>query len=525
MDMAARVCIRARIDPHKTALVDERDEYTFGELGAASDNVARFLLSRGLQRGDRVVFCAPKTARLVVAILGCLKAGGIYVPLDPKAPRLRIQAILDDIRPRLVVACAAAYEVEAGELDSATAWIDVNDLDACFDHEATELVTPAIAAEDIAYCIYTSGSTGRPKGVLIEHGSVDVLFEALLDVMPIGPESRCMNTSELYFDVHVMDLFYPLHRGATVHIASAPMIADKLLQTLQGQAITHFTAVGPLMTLITQGSLFDSCDLSSVERVMTGAEVLNVGTMQKWLEKVPGLSLVNGYGPTEATVICTSYVIDRPEPGRTELYPIGTALPGTEVALVDGGRIVSDSGVEGELLIAGPQVMKGYWDDEEQTAEKIVDIGGKRWYRSGDVCRWRRDGNLDYVGRVDEQVKLSGFRIDLAEIKRVMDAAPGIEEGHPVVTDHPVLGKVVAACFISCADVASVTGTFFSEVQAAFKRELPYYMVPSLYLLFDRFPRLPSGKTDRKQLRVEVDRRIEEAGLGTTRFVCQEVGA
>jgi acyl-coenzyme A synthetase/AMP-(fatty) acid ligase len=334
-----------------------------------------------------------------------------------------------------------------------------------------------------------------------------------------------MNTSELYFDVHVMDLFFPLHRGATVHLSSAPLVANKLLQTIEREQITHFTAVGPVMTLMTSGSAFGTANLSSLVRIMTGAEIVNVDTMQKWLQRVPGLTLVNGYGPTEVTVICTAYLIDRVEPGRAEFYPIGKPMLGTEVLLLDDDRIITEPGVKGELLLAGPQVMKGYWNDDRQTNARIAVLAGKRYYRSGDLCQWRPDGNLDYVGRNDDEIKLSGFRINLNEIKRVMDATPSVKEGHPVIAVHPALGKVIAACVTRAdtqADTQAEKDRIFGQLQAVFKHELPYYMVPSLYFVFDNFPTLPSGKTDKKAILHRVDQCIQGADAGATRFVLNE---
>jgi len=524
MTMANLVHEPARLYPDKDALRDGQRSCSFGELERLSTNFAGFLLARGVRGGDRIAFCAAKTTSLVIAILGCWKAGAIYVPVDRKLPKDRLLFILNDVGPRFIVAGQALYDAIAPDLAAPSTLIDdVRLADHCHDPGAA-VSLPDIAGDDVAYCIYTSGSTGRPKGVLIQHRSVEVFYRALAEVMTIGPGSRCMNTSELYFDVHVMDLFFPLHRGATVQLSGGPLIANKLLQTIATERITHFTAVGPVMTLMTEGSLFETCDLSSLVRVMTGAEIINVDTMQRWLRRVPGLTIVNGYGPTEATVICTSYLIDRVEPGRSEFYPIGKPMIDTEVLLVDDGRIVSEPGVSGELMIGGPQVMKGYWNDDRQTAAKTTVIAGKRYYRSGDVCRWRPDGNLDYVGRNDDEIKLSGFRINLNEIKRVIDATPCVKEGHPVVTVHPTLGKLVVACFTR-ADGEVVNDDLFGRLQAVFKHELPYYMVPSLYFAFDRFPTMPSGKTDKKAILQRVEQGIRDAEPGATRFVCAEAPA
>jgi amino acid adenylation domain-containing protein len=521
MSMANILTGPAGLFPGKDAVVDGKQRYTFGELERLSTNFAAFLLSGGVQKGDRIAFCSPKSATLVVAILGCLKAGAIYVPMDSKLPKDRLLFILNNVAPRFIVSSRALYDGVAADLDAASTLIDEDRLPEHYEDTGAGIPLPQIAGEDIAYCIYTSGSTGRPKGVLIQHGSVDFFYRALAEIMTITVGSRCMNTSELYFDVHVMDLFFPLHRGATVHLACAPMIANKLLQILERERITHFTAVGPLMTLMSEGSHFDTCDLSSLVRAMTGAEIINVDTMQRWLRKVPSLSLVNGYGPTEATVICTAYIIDHVEPGRSEFYPIGKAMRDTEVVLLDGDRVVSEPGVKGELLIGGPQVMKGYWNDERQTNDRITVIGGNRYYRSGDLCEWLPDGNLHYAGRNDEEIKLSGFRINLNEIKRVMDTAHSVREGHPVVAIHPALGKVIAACFTRGDDEVAGDG-LFGHLQSVFRHELPYYMVPSLYFLFDHFPTLPSGKTDKKQILNRVNECMQSADAGLTRFVCSE---
>lgn len=521
MSMANIVHDVARLYPAKDALRDGQRSYTFGELDRLSTNFAAFLLSRGVKSGDRIVFCSPKSATLIIAILGCLKAGAIYVPVDHKLPKDRLLFILNDVSPGSIVSSQALYDAVAGDLSTTSSLIDEGRLPEYFQYSGGGVSLPHITPEDVAYCLYTSGSTGRPKGVLIQHGSIDAFFPALSEVMTIDASSRCMNTSELYFDVHVMDLFFPLHRGATVHLARGPLVANKLLQTIEHEQITHFTAVGPVMTLMAGGSTFDKCKMSSLVRIMTGAEIINVDTMQKWLRRAPGVSLVNGYGPTEVTVICTSYIIDRIEPGRSEFYPIGKPMMGTEVLLLDEDRVITEPGVKGELLLAGPQVMKGYWNDDRQTNDKITLIAGKRYYRSGDICQWRSDGNLDYVGRNDDEIKLSGFRINLNEIKRVMDATQSVKEGHPVVTVHPALGKVIAACFTR-ADGDAAGDQIFGQLQSVFKQELPYYMVPSLYFVFDSFPTLPSGKTDKQGILHRINQCIQDADTGSTRFVCSE---
>ncbi|HET9896583.1 MAG TPA: amino acid adenylation domain-containing protein [Streptosporangiaceae bacterium] len=509
--------------PGKRALDDGHATYSYLELERLSDNFAAYLLSGGLRTGDRVAFCAAKSGQLIAAILGCLKAGGIYVPVDENLPRDRLLFVLSDVMPRFIVCSRMLFASIRGELDLSVRQIDAGSLEEhCRGREGSASL-PAIDPDDGAYCLYTSGSTGRPKGVLIHHGAVAAFFEALAEVMPIDADSRCMNTSALYFDVHVMDLFFPLYRGATVYLTSGPAVGDTLLQTIEDKRITHFTAVGPVMTVMAEARRFERCDLSSVGRIMTGAEIINVGTMQKWLRKIPGLSIVNGYGPTEVTVICTAYIIDRIEPGRDEFYPIGTPMRASRLLLLlEDGRMTSEPGVKGELLIGGPQVMQGYWNNDQLTAQRIMTIAGERYYRSGDICSWLPDGNLAYHGRNDEEIKLSGFRINLNEIKRVMDAEPSVREGFPIVVDDTALGKVIGACFTS-TEPGSTDSRLFDRLHKMFKDVLPYYMVPSLYFLFDEFPVLPSGKTDKNRIVKQAKERLSASAVGTTRFVCCEV--
>lgn len=516
--MGAIVDEAARRSPDKVALIDEGARYTFGELDRLSTAFAGRLIALGVEMGDRIAFCAPKSAALVVAMLGCLKAGAVYVPIDSKAPHSRIGFILENLRPRAVVSDPALYAATTAALAPKPALIEVARLGDAWAGAGGEAPPnlPRVGQEAVAYCLYTSGSTGRPKGVLIQHGAVAAFFQALAEVMPIQDDAICMNTSELYFDVHVMDLFFPLHRGASVHLSSGPLIASELLRTIEQERVTHFTAVGPVMTMLANADSFETRDLSSLRRIMTGAEIINVATIQRWLRRTPGLTIVNGYGPTEVTVICTAYLIDSIESDRADFYPIGKPMRDSHALLLDGDQEVSEAGETGELLIAGPQVMKGYWNDERQTAERIVQHAGRRYYRTGDLCRWRADGNLDFIGRADEEIKLSGFRISLNEIARVMNAAPGVQEGHPVVAVHPQLGKITVACFTR--DLENRPEDIFVTLQSAIKHELPYYMVPSIYVLFENFPKLSSGKTDKHGIADRVNELLLQDDGGTTRF-------
>lgn len=519
MSMADLARTGATRCPDKDAVVDPRLRYSFRQLEDLSLGFAGFLWEHRLEKGDRVVICAPKTASLIVAILGILKAGAIYVPLDPKTPKSRLNLIVQDIEPQFVITTRAIFDSIDEELKSTCTFIDEEHLLNKYFSAPPPAILPAILPQDGAYCIYTSGSTGKPKGVVIEHGSIDAFFLAFTAIMQIDEQSICMNTSELCFDVHVMDLLFPLYKGATVHLSCGPLVVRRLLETVEKERVTHFTAVAPTMTLMTQSRRFHEYDLSSLSRVMTGAEIVNVKSTQIWLERVPDLTIINGYGPTEVTVICTAYPISTPEPHRTDYFPIGKPLKECHVLLMRDGNIIEMPNVDAELFVGGPQVMRGYWNDAKQTDERIVSINGIRYYRTGDLCRWRDDGNLDFVGRNDDEIKISGYRVNLNEIKRVMERADGVKDGHPMVVLHPSLGKVIAACFVAeIPETQRDQSRDFFGIHSTFRKNLPYYMVPSLYFAFDRFPTLPSGKVDKKKVLQHVMREVASAGQSVTHF-------
>lgn len=507
--------------PDKMALTDDVKHVSYRELETRSEHFAKHLRSQGFEKGDRLVFAAPKSSSLIVGLFGCLKAGGTFVPVDHAVATGRLSYILDDIEPRCVVAPKGLIAQLSEAFEGRTRFIDEDEMEAMFVHAPDGIVLPEVQPDDVAYCIYTSGSSGRPKGVLIQHGSAMQFFESLSEVMLITSESRCMNTSPLYFDVCIMDIFFPLYCGASVFLSCGRITPGKLLSTIDSHQITHFTAVGPILTMMTRSAKFREYTLSSLVRLMTGGEILEVPTIQKWLQRVPGLSLVNGYGPTEATVICTYYIIDKIEPERTEFYPIGKPLKASECFLVEDGEVVTEPNRPGELYIAGPQVMKGYWRNEAQTTAHIKQINGMRCYASGDICKLLEDGNLYIIGRRDEEVKVSGFRIHLSEIRRAINTSQLVQESYVLVTQHAILGEVLVAC-VTKHDKQRNDAEIFAGLKARLKAELPYYMVPALWFLIGRFPKLPSQKTDTHQLARLVQQTLEEAEPHRTEFILME---
>ena len=353
-------------------------------------------------------------------------------------------------------------------------------------------------AEDVAYCMYTSGSTGEPRGVEIEHRSVTAFIRAFNSYMRFDESSRCLNTSPYHFDVSVSDVLMPLVLGVTVYIVPSLLPPSRVLERIETARITHFCPPAPLLTLLCgPGSTFDSRDLTSLRCIMTGAEVIAQTVVARWLDKVPGLRILNAYGPTEATCACTAYEITQSSFfGQREL-PIGYPFEGVYTLLLSPEGRSEPGLVSGELAVAGVQVMRGYWNRPAETAERIIMVEGRRYYRTGDLCEVDEEGRYYFRGRRDNEVKLRVYRVTLDEIRptlmwdsRVSQAVAGIVK---VKSGQASVGIGV---------VLKLPGTVavLEDIVGGLKQRLPIYMLPEYGLVSQSFPRLPSGKTDARQV-------------------------
>ncbi|MEU3495167.1 amino acid adenylation domain-containing protein [Kitasatospora cineracea] len=494
-----------RHDPSRPALAGPDGTLAYGELHAGARAVAAGLRERGLRPGTRVAVHGEKSTATVTAMLGVLLAGGAYVPLDPSAPEERRRALLTDSgspwllarRPRLDALAAQRLPVPV---------LAVEDLLAVPAPDGWRAADPAPA--DPAYVLYTSGSTGRPKGVQIHHGALEAFFAAVDPVLEIGPDAVCLNTTALHFDGSVADLLLPLLRGALVHLSPSVLLPAAVLGTVVRERVTHLTAVGSTLTLLAQhGTGLAGRDLGALRRILTGAEVLNPATVQSWLHAAPNLVVVNGYGPTETTCGIAFEPISAREPGRTEPYPIGPPLPGVGIAFLteDGGL---DPDGPGEILVSGPQVMTGYLDRPEEEAAAFLHRDGVRHYRTGDLGARRADGVLLFRGRRDDEVKIRGYRINLNEVRRVLETHPAVGRAFVAAVPDPREGLALA-CAVLAPDTGAGPAPELSEpaeaeaaaLVAHTAAALPRYMVPRHWRRLSAFPALSNGKPDLRQVR------------------------
>ena len=418
--------------PKATAVVLEERSLSYAELEARSNQLAYRLIERGVGPEVVVGLCLERSLEMVIGLLGILKAGGAYLPLDPEYPSERLAFMLADTRAPVVVSAAPL----ASQLP--TSGIDLLLIDqgtealSC----ASPLPPPMNAqAQNLAYVMYTSGSTGQPKGVGVEHRNVVRLIRGA-DYVELSPEDAVLQMAPLAFDASTFEVWGALLTGARLVLYPERVVdLTQVGQVLRESRVsTLWLTAGLFQNLVDQ----DVQALAGVRQLLAGGDVLSVAHVRQLLQQVPGCRLINGYGPTEAVTfsVCNRDV-QAPEPGSS--VPIGRPIANTRVYVVDGSLELVPQGVVGELCIAGAGLARGYWGRAGQTAERFVanpyGEPGERMYRTGDQVRWRVDGELEFLGRRDEQVKLRGYRIELGEIEAALLRHPGVLQAAALVRE------------------------------------------------------------------------------------------
>jgi amino acid adenylation domain-containing protein len=497
--------------PDRPALDDGRTGLTFAELEQQARAFAAWLGEQGIGRGDRVAILAEKSAIMPVLAIGIWKRGAVYVPLDGAQPVPRLRGLLGRLRPSVLI---ALDDREPAVAD--VGWVPRTRLDTILSGPAPD--RPAVAREpgDSAYIIFTSGSTGEPKGVEISVGSLVAYFGNHNEVLRFTPTSRVFSLSPFHFDVSIEDTLLPLSLGAFVYQFRGVHAGAIMRAIMTRERITHLIAVSTLLTMITEGGRHVTRkNFPGLEMVMTGAEVCDPGVINVWKSGLPEVRVINVYGPTEATIVCTAYEIERVEEERIKSYPIGRPLRGVAARLVDDGAEISEHGRVGELWIGGEQVMRGYFDQPEETARRVVEVDGVRYYRTGDLCSYDEDGYLVFHGRDDDEVKLAGRRIHLGEIRQIVLGCPGVERA--AVALVPRHGRDVIALTVLAPDWAVV-----ADVEKRLVDLLPEYMRPALVAWSPELTMSSTGKTDENRLM----RRLAEAAHGSsaTRFALSPGG-
>jgi amino acid adenylation domain-containing protein len=485
--------------PQAMAVIHQDERLSYAELNTAANRLAHYLIGLGVGPDRRVAVCLERSAEMIVALLAILKAGGAYVPLDPAYPRERLASMLEDAAPTVLVTRRGLRE----RLPAATNILCLDGAGAALSACATHDPRPALLPDHLAYVLYTSGSTGQPKGVMVRHGGLADLARFQATRLRAQGCRVALQFASISFDMAAEDIFSTLICGACLVVRPASLLAPNaaflhLLDAHRVDALNLPTAFWHAW--VQRLDAGESTIPESVRLVAVGGEKVGIAHYRRWTTHTAGRqgTWSNTYGPTETTITAT--VLDLPfaDGGKRDEIPIGRPLPYTRVHILDAYLNPVPVGVAGELHIAGSALARGYLGRPDLTAEKFIPdpfskTPGARLYKSGDLARYRPDGSIEFLGRIDHQVKLRGFRIEPGEIETALAAHPAVREAVVVLREDDGLARLVAyVTHKSPIDAAALRAHLASR--------LPDYMLPAAYVPLDALPLSPIGKLNRQAL-------------------------
>jgi amino acid adenylation domain-containing protein len=480
--------------PDTIALVYEDKMLTYRQLNTRANQLAHYLKKLGVHPEIPVGLCLERSLEMVISLLGILKAGGFYVPLDPAYPDARLALMLADSQAPVLL---TQQKLLKG-LPQTAAHVVFLDADwEAIGKESYENPNSGTVAENLAYVMYTSGSTGRPKGVSVNHRSVVRLVKET-NYVKLSAEEVFLQFSPISFDASTFEIWASLLNGARLVIFPAymPSLAE-LGRAVEKYKITTLWLTAGLFHIMVEDHI-DS--LHSVRQLLAGGDVLSVTHVQKIYRQLNDCQLINGYGPTENTTFTCCYPIaDSNSIDHT--VPIGRPIANTQVYILDASLQPVPVGVSGELYISGDGLARGYFNRAEQTAENFIphpfsEKPGDRLYQTGDLARYLSDGSIEFLGRQDHQVKIRGFRIELAEIEAVLAQHVSVREAIVLAIEAKPSDKRLVAYVVTKGEKVNKS----SELRNFLKQRLPDYMVPQAYVYLDALPLTPNGKVDRQAL-------------------------
>lgn len=502
--------------PEKMAAWARGRSLTYRELDQRSTQLAHLLRQRGVEKGDRVGLFFPKCVESLVCMFGVLKAGGVYVPLDPQAPADRVGYIIGNCGIRVLLTNKEKRQVLApAVLDSLDCCVMTDDSGTngsghavvpwamLADYPASRAPEVTLTETDLAYILYTSGSTGRPKGVLLSHQNALTFVEWCAEKFKIRPQDRLSNHAPLHFDLSVFDVYNTIEAGATVYLVTEDLalFPTTLAKFMEDQKITVWYSVPSALMLLLLHANLQAEKIPQLRIILFAGEVFPMKYLRQLADLLPAVELYNLYGPTE-TNVCTYYNVDRKTLGDMDKLPIGIACENTEVfAVNDKDEIVTLPGEAGELYVRGPAVTYGYWGDPEKTAKMVVRNRfqahfEEKMYRTGDLVQLAEDGNYFFLGRRDSMIKSRGYRIELGEIETALLSHPGVREAVAVAIPDEIVGNRIKAVVAAHADQTLK----IVELQQYCGVRIPKYMIPEQIEFCESLPKTSTGKVDRVRL-------------------------
>jgi amino acid adenylation domain-containing protein len=526
----------ARRAPDAPAIVDGDRTFSYGELDGWSNAIARVLVAQGVTPGDRVAIHLDKSAEAVAAIHGTLKAGAAYVPFDPTSPDARLAYVAANAGIR--VACTSAKKLASlgamralgAPLETAVVLDADPDAAAGGESRPPRVVGASEVAgasrepfavrripEDLAYVLYTSGSTGNPKGVMLSHRAALGFVTWAVEAIGVTAADRCSSHAPFHFDLSIFDLYASALAGAAVVLvpATTSRFPVEVRRFIEREHITIWYSVPSILSLLARRGGLTEGALPELRVILFAGEVFPTNQRRELMRLLPHVTYWNLYGPTE-TNVCTAYRVPPLDAGGDAPLPIGRAVDGDETFVVtEDGRLAAP-GEAGVLYVRGATVMSGYWNDPERTDAVLApspfhaplrDLA----YCTGDLVRERTDGNYDFLGRRDLQIKSRGYRIELGEIEAALGALDSVVETAVVAVPDEMVGNRIHAF------AAVRAGTPERALVDACKARLPGYMVPERLELLDALPKTSTGKIDRRALSERAAEHWTHATTGGTR--------
>nr|BAV57451.1 NRPS (A-PCP) [Streptomyces sp. SANK 60404] len=480
------------------------ERLTYGQLNARANRLARHLRDLGVGVETPVGVCLERSVELVVALLAVLKAGGHYVALDPRQPRERHELLVREAGLRIVLVHGPTAEQVAGIAEA----LPLDSLDQVLAALPEDDLALPVRPDHAAYVAYTSGSTGVPKGAAVPHRAVLRLVRDS-DFLTVRPDDVFLMSAPVAFDASTLEIWAPLLNGARLAVLPGGEASlDQLADTVTRERVTVLWLTAGLFHQMAEGPVER---LTTLRVLLAGGDVLSARHINRTFAALPGIRVVNGYGPTENTTFTTCHQMTGPvEEGPV---PIGRPINGTDVYVLDEALRPVPDGTPGELHAGGSGVARGYVGRAALTADRFLPDPfttrpGARMYRTGDLVRRRPDGVIEFLGRTDNQVKVRGFRIEPGEIENAMLRLDGVKDAGVVVHTHPEAGKRLAAFFVADASVRP------SALRESLGRTLPPYLVPSVFARVDALPLTRNGKVDRAALEQREIRERPDTGAG-----------
>jgi len=486
---------KAEKTPDNIAVIYEEQRLSYRELNEKSNQLARILREKGV-KGDSIVgIMVERSLEMLIGIIGILKAGGAYLPIDPEYPTDRISYMLNDSNAQILL----THKSWGDKLDAGIEKINL-DKEELYEGDADNLKHIATPC-NLAYIIYTSGSTGKPKGVMIRHQSAVNILTALEKEYPMEAEAAYLLKTAYTFDVSVTELFgWFVGNGRLVILPGGDEKDAKAIITAIGKNnITHINFVPSMLNIFIEELLSSKAkELGKLKYLFAAGEALRIETVKRFEAAVEGVRLENIYGPTEITIYATSYPVEKDK--KHGSIPIGRPMQNVKAYILDKNNGLQPIGIAGELCIGGDGLAAGYLNKPELTAEKFVAnpfITGEKMYRTGDLARWLPDGNIEYLGRIDRQVKLRGYRIELGEIESRLMEHEAVKEAAVAAREDENGDKYLCA-YITPERKDEILEV--SKIREQLMKVLPEYMIPSYYVELNKLPLTGSGKVDKKAL-------------------------